>query len=69
MTSKPEVRALLTNFGKGKLNQRAAQAAAWNLANEMPWEQLAVSAGIVLAVALIATAYFRKVEDDFAAII
>ena len=41
VTSKPEVRELLTALGKKHLNQRAAQAAAWHLANEMSWEQLA----------------------------
>jgi lipopolysaccharide transport system permease protein len=35
----------------------------------IPWTQLAVSAVTVLAVGLLATAYFRKVEDDFADII
>jgi hypothetical protein len=41
VTSKPEVRELLTALGKKNLNQRAAQAAAWHLANDMSWEQLA----------------------------
>jgi lipopolysaccharide transport system permease protein len=35
----------------------------------IPWEQLAVSTAIVVAVALAAIAYFRRVEDDFADII
>ncbi len=41
LTSKPEVRELLTAFGKLHLNQRAAQAAAWHLANGMSWPELA----------------------------
>jgi hypothetical protein len=41
VTSKPGVKELLTAMGKQKLSQRAAQAAAWHLANEMSWEQLA----------------------------
>jgi lipopolysaccharide transport system permease protein len=35
----------------------------------IPWAQLAVSTAIVFAVLAVATAYFRKVEDDFADII
>ena len=40
-TSNVEVQELLKLFGQGKLSQRATQAAAWHLANEMSWEQLA----------------------------
>ncbi|REJ74950.1 MAG: hypothetical protein DWQ34_14745 [Planctomycetota bacterium] len=32
---------LLKLVGTGKLNQQAAQAAAWHLANDMSWEELA----------------------------
>ena len=39
-TTKPEVKELLTAFGKRRLNQRATQAAAWHLANGMSWEEL-----------------------------
>jgi lipopolysaccharide transport system permease protein len=35
----------------------------------VPWAQLAVSAATVAVVAVVATAYFRRVEDDFADII
>ena len=41
LTDKPEVRELLTAFGKRRLNQRAVQAAAWHLANGMSWQELA----------------------------
>jgi hypothetical protein len=41
VTTKPEIRELLSAFGRGRLNQRATQAAAWHLANGMTWEQLA----------------------------
>ncbi|MBI3837551.1 MAG: hypothetical protein HY288_06425 [Planctomycetia bacterium] len=41
VTTKPEVRELLSAFGKGRLNQRATQAAAWHLANGLTWQQLA----------------------------
>ncbi len=40
-TKDPAVKELLTAFGKNKINQRAAQAAAWHLANDMSWEELA----------------------------
>jgi hypothetical protein len=41
LTTKPEIRELLTALGKGQVNQRVSQAAAWNLANGLTWEQLA----------------------------
>jgi hypothetical protein len=41
VTSSPEVKELLTAFGKGNLDQRATQAAAWHLANDLSWEELA----------------------------
>jgi len=39
--SKPEVRELLALFGRGVCTQKTAQIAAWHLANDMGWEQLA----------------------------
>jgi hypothetical protein len=39
-TSDPKVQELCKLLGTGQLNQRAAQAAAWHLANHMTWEQL-----------------------------
>lgn len=41
VTTKSGVRELLTAFGKDALTQSAAQAAAWHLANDLSWEQLA----------------------------
>lgn len=35
----------------------------------IPWEQLALSATVVFVVAVVALAYFRRVEDDFADLI
>jgi lipopolysaccharide transport system permease protein len=35
----------------------------------MPWAELAVSTAIITLLAIVATTYFRKVEDDFADII
>jgi hypothetical protein len=40
-TKNVEVQELCKLLGSGQLNQRAAQAAAWHLANGMSWEQLA----------------------------
>ena len=39
-TSDPNVQELCKLLGTGQINQRAAQAAAWHLANHMTWEQL-----------------------------
>jgi hypothetical protein len=38
---KPGVRDLCQMIGSGQMNQRAAQAAAWHLNNDMSWQQLA----------------------------
>jgi hypothetical protein len=40
-TKDPQVKELLTMLGTGKLDQRAAQAAAWHFANGMSWDELA----------------------------
>jgi len=40
-TKDPQVKALLTMLGQGKLDQHAAQAAAWHFANGMSWDELA----------------------------
>lgn len=39
-TEKPEVEALCQMLGRGQVSQRAAQAAAWHLANAMSWDRL-----------------------------
>ncbi len=41
VTSKPAVHALCALLGQEQIDQRAAQAAAWHLANDMIWEELA----------------------------
>jgi hypothetical protein len=41
VTKDPAVAELLTAFSKEKLDQRSTQAAAWHLANDMTWEELA----------------------------
>ena len=41
VTDKPEVQELCRMLGTGQINQRAAQAAAWNLNNGLSWQQLA----------------------------
>jgi hypothetical protein len=40
-TTKPGVRELCAALGNGQINQRAAQAAAWHLNNDMSWQELA----------------------------
>jgi hypothetical protein len=41
VTTKPGVKELLVAMGRGRLNQRATQVAAWHLANGLTWQQLA----------------------------
>ena len=41
VTDKPAVREICKMLGQGQLDQRVAQAAAWHVANDMSWEQLA----------------------------
>ena len=41
LTDRPVVHQLLKLFTRGRYNQRAAQAAAWHLNNDMSWEELA----------------------------
>ena len=41
VTTEPGVKELLVAMGRGRLNQRATQAAAWQLANGLTWRQLA----------------------------
>ena len=41
VTSKPQVEQLLRLFANGHVDQRAAQAAAWHLNNDMSWQELA----------------------------
>jgi hypothetical protein len=41
VTTKPGVKELLVAMSKSQVSQRAAQAAAWHLANEMSWQELA----------------------------
>jgi hypothetical protein len=41
VTDKPEVQELCRMLGKGQINQRAAQVAAWHLNNNMSWQTLA----------------------------
>ena len=40
-TKKSGVRELCEMLGQGRLNQRAAQAAAWHLNNDMSWQEIA----------------------------
>lgn len=40
-TDKPGIRELVQLLGTGDVSQRAAQAAAWHINNDMSWDQLA----------------------------
>lgn len=40
-TDKPGMRELVQMLGTGEVSQRAAQAAAWHINNDMSWDQLA----------------------------
>lgn len=44
-TDKPEVVEVVKMLGRGEINQTAAQAAAWNLANGLSWQELAAKVG------------------------
>lgn len=37
---KPQLVAVLTSLGKDEINQRAAQAAAWHITNDLSWDEL-----------------------------
>ena len=41
LTDRADVKELCAMVGSGKLNQRAAQVAAWHLNNDMSWQELA----------------------------
>jgi hypothetical protein len=40
-SSDPQLAAILELFGRGEIPQKVAQAAAWHVANRLPWERLA----------------------------
>jgi hypothetical protein len=44
-TSKPEVIEVVKMLSKGEIDQHSAQAAAWHLANDMSWSELANKVG------------------------
>jgi hypothetical protein len=41
VNSEPSLHELLATLGRGEVDQRSAQAAAWHIANDMSWEELA----------------------------
>lgn len=41
LSDKPEVAAVLASLGNGEVSQRVAQLAAWNLACETTWQEMA----------------------------
>ncbi|WP_254513194.1 hypothetical protein [Anatilimnocola floriformis] len=40
VSDKPELAAVLTSLGTEQIDQRAAQAAAWHVANDIGWDEL-----------------------------
>ncbi len=40
VTARPELNEICAMLGRGEIGQKAAQAAAWHLNNEMSWEEL-----------------------------
>jgi hypothetical protein len=60
VTSKPELVEVCRMLGHGEIGQKAAQAAAWHLANDMSWDALAHKQLKVLGAA--AQSYFSKKE-------
>jgi len=45
-TSDPKAIDIVRSLGRGDLDQKAAQAASWHLANGMTWKQLAAKVGV-----------------------
>ncbi|NQT17582.1 MAG: hypothetical protein HQ582_32810 [Planctomycetes bacterium] len=64
VTDKPEVDALCGMLGRGQIDQRAAQAAAWHFLNDMSWEDLA-DLRLKLAMGRMTKPYFTS--DELAA--
>ncbi|HEY5315517.1 MAG TPA: hypothetical protein VIK18_23505 [Pirellulales bacterium] len=61
----PETVAMLTEFGRDKkYSQRAAQAAAWHLANAMSWEKLADIRGELISIGVRERYFTREQLDD-----
>lgn len=61
----PETVAMLEEFGRDKkYSQRAAQAAAWHLANAMSWEKLAAIRGELISVGVREVYFTRQQLDD-----
>ena len=60
-TTKAGVRELCEMIGSGKIDQRAAQAAAWHLNNDMSWQELAAKR-LRYANGMIKGPYFSPIE-------
>ncbi len=45
-TSDAKVKGVVGKLGRGELDQKSAQAAAWHLANGLSWKQLAAKIGV-----------------------
>jgi hypothetical protein len=62
VTDKAEVHELCRMLGRGEVSQRVAQAAAWHLANDMSWQELAALKKRVLPLGRIPQPFFAPVE-------
>jgi hypothetical protein len=60
----PETVAMLNEFEHGDYSQRAAQAAAWHLANAMSWEKLKGIKGELESLGVRAPYFTRQELDD-----
>ena len=60
----PETVAMLMEFEHGDYSQRAAQAAAWHLANAMTWEKLKDIKGETTSLGVRASYFTRQELDD-----
>ena len=61
VTDKPEVVELCRMLGRNEVSQRAAQAAAWHLNNDMSWDEL-TSLRRKTAVSAITKPFFTRRE-------
>lgn len=59
-----ETVAMIEEFGRSKYSQRAAQAAAWHLANSMSWEKLTALRGELVSVGVREPYFTRQQLDD-----
>ncbi len=69
LTKDPSVIEICKMLGKGEVPQIAAQAAAWNLANGLSWQELAIKNRVELRTIGYAERYFSPRDLNMAAMI